>query len=313
MIRHPHTFAPTLFATSLAFTGWLTGCTGQPDTTLAAASLPVIAAPPQPTPAATPSFTGFDRNTYPGDDRLAELHQHFTFTGFWLNNPPGEQTNTWSGHRQRLRDAGFGFVVLFNGRLDAQIRHAPTTADALGRADAQAAIAAAHHEGFPDGTILFLDQEEGGRLLPEQSAYFFGFTQAIAASPYQPGAYLSGQPSDDGPGTNGKRIMVTTAQDVTETVAAKHYHPVALWVAQDACPPAPGCTVAPAAVSHLSPNDSGTLDAIVWQYAQSPGRPELTRSCAKTYARDGNCYAGLTKDLYLDLNLASSPDPSHGR
>jgi hypothetical protein len=260
-----------------------------------------------------PAFLGFDRNTYPGDARLPELHKHFAFAGYWLNNPPGAQQNTWTGHRAAMVQAGFGFVVLFNGRLDAEIRHAKMAPDALGRQDAQSAIAAAQREGFPAGTIVFLDQEEGGRLLGEQSAYFFGFTEAIAASPYRAGSYLSGQPSDDGPGTNGKRIMITTAQDVRETVAAKHLHPVALWVAQDACPPAPGCTVEASAVEHLRARDSGTLDAAVWQYAQSPQRPELTRACAATYAKDGNCYAGVTQDLYLDLNVAGSADPSHGR
>jgi hypothetical protein len=259
------------------------------------------------------SFVGFDRNTYPGDARLAELHKYFAFAGYWLNNPPGAQQNTWVGHRAAMVRAGFGFAVLFNGRLDAEIRHAKVTPDALGRQDARDAIVAAQREGFPAGTIVFLDQEEGGRLLPEQSAYFFGFTETIAGSPYRAGSYLSGQPSDDGPGTNGKRILITTAQDVRETVAAKHLHPVALWVAQDACPPAPGCTVEASAVEHLRARDSGTLDAAVWQYAQSPQRPELTRACAATYAKDGNCYAGVTEDLYLDLNVAGSGDPSHGR
>jgi hypothetical protein len=260
-----------------------------------------------------PSFLGFDRNTYPGDARLAELRRSFAFAGYWLNHPPGEQQNTWAGHRAQLVRAGFGFAVLFNGRLDAEIKHAKVTPDALGRQDAQNAIAAAQREGFPAGTIIFLDQEEGGRMLAEQSAYFFGFTEAVAASPYRAGSYLSGQPADDGPGTNGKRITITTAQDVRATIAAKRYHPVALWVAQDACPPAPGCTVASGAVAHLHPGDSGTLDASMWQYAQSPQRPELTKACAATYAADGNCYAGVTQDLYLDLNLANSPDPSHGR
>jgi hypothetical protein len=280
---------------------------------------PPVAAEAQPAVSAPndkndkPSYLGFDRNDYPGDGRLAALHQHFDFTGFWLNNPPGEQANSWSGHRPQLLAAGFGFLVLWNGRLDAEIKHAKISPDALGKQDAAAALAAAHHEGFPEGTILFLDQEEGGRLLPEQSAYFFAFTEAIAASPFRAGSYLSGQPSDDGPGTNGKRIMITTAQDVRETVAAKHLHPVALWVSQDECPPAPGCTVEPAAVARLAPQDSGTLDAQVWQFAQSPQRPDITHACAATYAKDGNCYAAVTPDIFLDLNLAASPDPSHGR
>jgi hypothetical protein len=101
--------------------------------------------------------------------------------------------------------------------------------------------------------------------------------------------------------------MITTAQDVRRQVAAKHLHPVVLWVYQDACPPAPGCV---AQAPKL--NDSGTMDAMVWQYAQSP-RNTPSPSCAKTYAADKSCYAGVTKDLSLDLDVASTADPSHGR
>ena len=296
-----------LWVTVLSFTVCNTGNT----------TISIMASPAQaetiPTSPSTRSYVGFDRNLYPGDERLGELRKHFHFAGFWLNNPPGERTNSWAGHRPQLVAAGFGFLVLWNGRLQAEIMRARVTPDALGRKDAHDAIAAAQREGFPAHTILFLDQEEGGRLLPEQSAYFFAWTETIATSNFRAGAYLSGQPSDDGPGTKGKRLMVTTAQDVRETIAAKHLHPVVLWVAQDACPPAPGCTIAPAALAHMHPADSGTFDAAVWQYAQSPRRPELTRACAATYGTDGNCYAGVTRDLYLDLNLADSPDPSHGR
>ena len=292
-------------AVLLVCVGGLCGCSEQPSQVKAAN----VAAP-----ASTPhSFLGFDRNEYPGSDRLAVLHQRFAFTGFWLNNPPGEQHNTWSGHRAELRAAGFGFLLLWNGRLDAELKQPGVKPEALGRQDARDAVAAARREGFGDGSILFLDQEEGGRLLPEQSAYFFGFTEAVAGSPYRAGSYLSGQPSPDGAGPDGKPLTITTAQDVRETIEAHHLHPVALWVAQDACPPAPGCTVAPAAVGKLETKDSGTADAIAWQFAQSPRRPALTRSCAATYGKDGNCYAGVTGDLSLDLNLASSADPSHGR
>ena len=259
----------------------------------------------------TGAFVGFDRNDYPGDSRLAELHRHFAFAGFWLNNPPGASTNSWTGKRQKLRDAGFGFLALWNGRLDAEIlraQKAGTAPASLGQRDGAAAIEAARREGFPAGTILFLDQEEGGRLLPEQAGYFFGWTEQVGASAYQPGAYLSGQPSPDGTGPDGAKLTITTAHDVRERIAARHLHPVVFWVAQDACPPAPGC------VAQAPPlKDSGTLDAAVWQYAQSPRRPDLTRSCAATYAADGNCYGGASKDLFLDLNVARSADPSHGR
>jgi hypothetical protein len=256
-------------------------------------------------PPITQDVVGFDRNLYPGDGRLAELHRHFAFVGYWLNDPPGEKQNGWQGKRQKLRDAGFGFLVLFNGRLGTEIVKSKLSPQALGQQDA---LAAAKAEGFPAKTILFLDQEDGGRLTDAQSGYFFGWTEAVAASGFLPGSYLSGLPVPDGNGPDGKPATVTTAQVVRETVAAKHLHPVALFVYQDSCPPAPGCTAQPPRLK-----DSGTMDALVWQYAQSPRNADRTKSCAQTYSKDNLCYAGATSDLFLDLDVARSADPSHGR
>jgi hypothetical protein len=249
---------------------------------------------------------GFDRNDYPGDAALPTLRQHFAFTGYWLNNPPGETTNTWAGKRDILLRNNFGFLVLFNGRLDAEIRKAQksgTTPTALGQKDATAAIAAAQREHFPTHTILFLDQEEGGRLLPEQADYLLAWTEAVAATDYRPGVYASGQPVDDAPGKS-----ITTIQNIRELVAAQHLHDIAFWVYQDACPPANGCTMQPPPLS-----SSGTPDVAAWQYAQSPRRKEITAACAKTYSADGNCYAPGLPNFTLDLSIATSTDPSHGR
>lgn len=248
---------------------------------------------------------GFDRNLYPGDASLPALRKQFAFTGYWLNNPPGETTNTWLGKRDILLKNNFGFLVLFNGREDAQIlrvQRRGTKPEALGKQDAAKAIAAAQREHFPTGTILFLDQEEGGRLLDEQSSYLLAWTETVAASPYKPGVYLSGQPVDDGPGQT-----ISTAQHVRQLVAEKHLHPIAFFVYQDSCPPSNGCTLTPPPLSA-----AGTPDIAIWQYAQSPRRPDITKACAKTYAADGNCYAPGSR-IYLDMNTATSDDPSHGR
>src|SRR5580765_8591651 len=83
-----------------------------------------------------PDYLGFDRNDYPGDANLQVLRQTFAYAGYWLNNPPGETSNSWVGKRPALASAGFGFLVLFNGRLDAQLQH---RAAALGQSDANAA------------------------------------------------------------------------------------------------------------------------------------------------------------------------------
>jgi hypothetical protein len=257
-------------------------------------------------------YRGFDSNDYPGDAVMAGMHRTFAFMGYWLTNPPGENANSWQGKRTLLRQQGWGFLVLANGRLDAEILKAQThgTPPAnLARQDAATAVAAAHSEGFPAHTILFLDQEEGGRLLDEQAAYLLAWTEAVAASDYRPGVYASGQPVHDDPGQT-----ITTLGDIRSHVTTGHLHPIALFDAQDACPPAPGCTLN---ARPLSASGELTLspggDLVAWQYAQSPRRPELTRASAKTYAADGSCSAPGFPAVFLDMDLASSPDPSHGR
>jgi sulfur carrier protein ThiS len=266
---------------------------------------PVMSPIAPPTNSSAPC-NGFDRNDYPGDAAMQSLRASFAFTGYWLTNPPGERSNSWFGKRETLKQQGWGFLVLANGRLDKEILKAKksgTTPAQLGRQDAAAAIAAAHSEGFPAHTILFLDQEEGGRLLEEQSAYLLAWIEAVAASAFAPGLYASGQPVPDGPGKT-----ITTVDDVRALVQQNHLHSIAMFGYQDACPPAPGCTLA------AKPLDSsGEPDLIAWQYAQSPRRTALTKSCAATYAADNNCYAPSAPHVFLDMDAAASADPSRGR
>jgi Domain of unknown function (DUF1906) len=247
------------------------------------------------------TYLGFDRNEYAGDANLKTLHQTFSYAGYWLNNPPGEKTNTWAGHRAAVESAGFGFLVLFNGRLYAQLK---TVANAtrLGKSDAQAAASAAQREGFPRATIVFLDQEQGGRMLPEQKAYIYAWVDSVIAAGFRAGIYCSGTPDTD-------NENVVTAEDIRQNAGRRE---IVYWVTNDACPPAPGC----AFPQHPpSPAESGVRFADAWQFAQSPRRKDVAGRCSN-YSRDGNCYppgVAPALRLHLDLNTATSPDPSHGR
>ena len=51
----------------------------------------------------------------------------------------------------------------------------------------QRRVAAAKRERFPAGTIIFLDQEEGGRLTDGQLGYIRGWVQAVADGGYRAG------------------------------------------------------------------------------------------------------------------------------
>lgn len=247
------------------------------------------------------SYLGFDRNTYPGDAALGALRTAFSFCGYWLSSPPGESSNTWQGKRDALRSRGFGFLVLFNGRLDKELTPVvnPMT---VGKSDAAIAIEAARKEGFPAGTIIFLDQEEGGRMLPEQRAYVYAWIDGINAGGYRAGVYCSGIPAKEGRGAT-----VITANDLRENAEGRK---IIFFIYNDSCPPSPGCTT----TRKLPlPGQSGIAFASVWQFAQSPRRPEFTSTCRSSYAADGNCYAPLfdaADGIDLDLDTATSPDPS---
>jgi hypothetical protein len=250
------------------------------------------------------SYLGFDRNDYPGDENLKLLRHTFSYAGFWLSNPPGEKANSWTGKRSLVESAGFGFLVLFNGRPFGSLKTI-SHASALGKSDAQAAIAAARREGFHPGTIIFLDQEEGGRMLAEQKAYIYSWVDEITASGFRAGIYCSGIVADEGGG-----VKVVTAEDIRQTAAGRK---ISYWVTNDACPPSPGCAFPR---RPPSPAGSGIDFAEVWQFAQSPKRKDVAAGCPKNYDRDGSCYPpgiDVSRQVHVDLNSAGSADPSLGR
>ncbi len=267
----------------------------------------------QPAGHAATAYVGFDRNDYPGDASLAVLRRSFRYTSYWLNTPPGDAENGWAGKRAVLMQHDFGFMVLFNGRLDAQLKG--LNAAALGTVDGKAAEAAAVKEGFPQNVLIYLDQEEGGRLLPEQLAYVFAWIDAVRSAGAQAGVYCSGIEVQDG------SSQVSTAEDIVqhERVRSSHEPVVPLWVANDQCPPAPGCAAAAGPVRAGFPEslkDRGAAAGSVWQYAQSPRRAQFSAGCPRNNDADGNCYApGLPHGpgTFVDLNMANSPDPSGGR
>jgi len=247
------------------------------------------------------SYLGFDRNDYPGDLNLKVLRQIFSYAGYWLNNPPGASSNSWTGHRPTVEAAGFGFLVLFNGRLYAELKKSSNAAQ-LGQSDARAAVAAARREGFRRATIIFLDQEQGGRMLPEQKAYIYAWVDGVTAAGFRAGIYCSGiAVKDDG--------NVVTAEDIRQNAGERD---IVYWAINDACPPSPGC----AFPEHPpGPAQSGVPLAEVWQFAQSPRRKDVAGRCTN-YSRDGDCYppgVSPVQGLHVDVNTATSPDPSDGR
>jgi hypothetical protein len=249
------------------------------------------------------SYLGFDRNGYPGEENLSALRRTFSFAGYWLNNPPGEKSNTWTGKRPAIQSAGFGFLVLFNGRLFAELKN-PARAQQIGKSDASAAAMAARREGFAARTIIFLDQEQGGRMLPEQKAYIYAWVDGVTAAGFRAGIYCSGIAAQESPG-----VSVVTAEDIRQNADGR---PITYFVTNDACPPSPGCAFPARAPS---PAESGIPFAEAWQFAQSPKRSDVAGRCPG-YNRDRQCYPpgiDVGRRLHVDVDSAASADPSQGR
>lgn len=244
------------------------------------------------------SFLGFDLNDYPGDDGLAVLRKTFVFSGYWLSPPPGEKQTTWLGTRSTLQAQGFGLAVLFNGRTTRDLKSVP---DAIrkGESDASDASVLARHEGFPSGTTIFLDVEEGGRLTPPYYEYVNAWIDGLAKANFRAGAYCSAVPVND----------ITACKDIQDHLGGRK---LVLWVFNDVCPPSPGCVFpkSPPLVAQ-----SGAADATVWQIAQSPRVKPRTSRCAASYNRDGNCYApgDTAHKWFLDIDVANSANPSAPR
>ena len=254
-------------------------------------------------PLSAQTYLGMDRNDYPGDANMEALRRTFAFTGYWLNNPPGASSNTWQGKRKILRAMGYGFLLLVNGREYQQLK-ASGNAARVGSSDAATAVKSAARDGFPKGAILFLDQEQGGRMLPEQRAYIHAWVDSVVRGGYRAGIYCSGiafRESDT--------VSVVTANDIRDHDGGREIH---FFVSNDQCAPSPGCVFPK---PPPTPTDSGVSFADVWQFAQSPRRPDMTAACRQTYAPDGNCYppAMPASGVHVDVDTANSPDPSHAR
>jgi hypothetical protein len=246
------------------------------------------------------AYLGMDRNDYPGDADMSSLRKTFAFTGYWLNHPPGAERNTWRGKRKSIETMGYGFLLLFNGREYAQLK-ASGNAARVGTNDAAGAVRAAQQEGFPKGAIIFLDQEQGGRMLAEQRAYIHAWVDGVTRAGYGAGIYCSGIAFRETAG-----VSVVTANDIRDHAGGRGIH---FFVSNDQCPPSPGCVYAQPSAD---PAESGVKFADAWQFAQSPRRPAMTAACRQTYAPDGNCYPSGS-GVYVDVDTANSADPSRAR
>lgn len=218
--------------------------------------------PPEPDPDAR-GVPGFDTRDYPGDGvmRTWLAESPYRWVGFYLPAPCYTGTS-WQGKRSTLRDMGWGTAVLFVGEQDwpsttdatrseaaaatdtAELTEARCTRSNLsaerGRADGAAAANAAGAEGFPAGTVVYLDVEPVESVSDSLAAYVRAWARGLAARGFAPGLYAHAR--------NAEALMAVMTD------------------ALDANSPAPRLWVASTGGFNLrrGPTESG-FDAAIWQ------------------------------------------------
>jgi hypothetical protein len=216
-------------------------------------------------------FAGIDRSDYPGDDTMDWLkaNTNLVWTGFYLPSPC-HPTSTWIGQStndatktiyQYLVDGGWGLAALFLGQQDVNYARCSqhNLSGAAATADASMAVQQATSAGFPSGSVIFLDIEQGGIVGTTDPNNCLGYITAwinnIAQDgTFHPGVYCSHS---------------QTADQISQAVNA--INPslnVKFWV-WNLANPAGTC---PAISNNTYPSDdptgSGISYASVWQQAQ---------------------------------------------
>lgn len=147
---------------------------------------------------------GFDLWQYPGDAAMQAwvVDSPYEWVGYYLP-APCHRDSSWVGARPALERMGWGTAVLYVGQQVFEGEPEPDPEDGpilcsrtlltaeQGRADAHDAVAQAAAEGFPAGTVLFLDVEKTNRLPDSLRTYVRGWLgEVLAGGRYEPGLYV---------------------------------------------------------------------------------------------------------------------------
>ena len=160
------------------------------------------------------TWLGFDTHTYPGDEKMRAWRNApnapYHWVGYYLPAAPCHKGTSWRGKRQTLIDMKWGVAVVYVGQQTwgrtprkltptqyARLvkRGATCNADFLtlerGQVEGADAIANAQREGFPAGTVIFLDIERMERMPTRMRDYYRSWVATLLQDGrYRPGIYV---------------------------------------------------------------------------------------------------------------------------
>jgi hypothetical protein len=160
------------------------------------------------------NWLGFDTHTYPGEERMRAWknapNAPYHWVGFYLPAAPCHKGTSWAGKRQTLVDMGWGLAVVYVGQqtwgrvpralspaqIERLARKGETcNADFIsaqrGTEEGLDAVRSTQEEGFPKGSVIFLDIERMERVPTRMRDYYKAWTAAVLKDGrYRPGVYV---------------------------------------------------------------------------------------------------------------------------
>jgi hypothetical protein len=139
-----------------------------------------------------PGFAGLDTYAFPGAAALAWLkaNSNLAWCGYYLAPAPSHQETSWMGRRAAMAGAGWGLAPTYLGQqLAGPGRH--DVSGAQGAIDGRGAAALMAGEGFPAGSYVYLDLEDGAPLQSPRTDYVTAWAAAVRAAGYEPGVYCA--------------------------------------------------------------------------------------------------------------------------
>ena len=166
-------------------------------------------------------YLGFDTHAYPGDAKMKKWKEApnapYQWVGYYLPAAPCHKDASWSGKRETLIRMGWGLAVVYVGQQSwnrtpraltpAQLarlakRGVTCNADLLsadrGATEAVDAIRTTEREGFPRGTVIFLDIERAEKMPARLRDYYKGWVATVLKDGrFRPGVYVHSHNAKD--------------------------------------------------------------------------------------------------------------------
>ncbi|HEY4174626.1 MAG TPA: glycoside hydrolase domain-containing protein [Rhodopila sp.] len=218
-------------------------------------------------------FAGFDISGYPGDDMMAWLNANtnLVWCGFYLGPAPSHGDVGWMATRSTLQQGGWGLAPIYVGQQLSGAHSSHVVTEAQGGIDGGDAGGLMANAGFPAGSCVYLDLEDGPPLNSPRSDYVAAWIDAVAAGSFRPGVYCS-------------HAIAAAVQALRADVR--------IWAFN--VPTTQQTDFAGTQFPDADPSGSGFADAVAWQCRQEcrlnlPGAP-------------------VTQPV-VDLSSATTPDP----